>query len=61
MELLQPLFIFVTFRFIITSNFAFGVDGKEDYSIPPGAIVQYDVTLESFEKVRATQIFTEVK
>lgn len=38
------------FRLIITSDYAFGDKGNEEFKIPPKATVEYTVTLNEFER-----------
>lgn len=42
-------------RVIIQPKFAFGNLGKEDWNIPPNAVIEYVITLNSFEKVSILQ------
>ena len=35
----------------IKSNYAYGEKGHKEYDIPPGADLEYEVTLKTFEKV----------
>lgn len=38
-------------RLIIQPKYAFGSQGNAEFNIPPNAVVEYIVTLKSFEKV----------
>ena len=38
-------------RVIIQSKLAFGAQGKPEFNIPANAVVEYTITLKSFEKV----------
>ncbi|XP_015906926.1 peptidyl-prolyl cis-trans isomerase FKBP4 [Parasteatoda tepidariorum] len=37
-------------RLILSPKFAFGAEEKKDFGIPPNATVEYEVTLQNFEK-----------
>lgn len=40
-----------TARLVIKSQYAFGAEGNQELGIPPNAVVEYTVTLKTFEKV----------
>uniref|UniRef100_T1JDQ0 peptidylprolyl isomerase n=1 Tax=Strigamia maritima TaxID=126957 RepID=T1JDQ0_STRMM len=41
-----------TSRLLLKSNYAFGNEGKPEFNIPSNADIEYDVTLNSFEKAK---------
>ena len=41
-------------RLTLTAPYAFGAAGHAEFDVPPGATVQYEVKLKSFEKVGRT-------
>lgn len=40
-----------TARFVIKQRYAFGKEGNEKFNIPPGATIEYTVTLKSFTSI----------
>ncbi|KAG1653400.1 Peptidyl-prolyl cis-trans isomerase FKBP4 [Nymphon striatum] len=44
---------------VLESAHAFGNDGNKEFGIPPGATVEYEVTLNSFEKMKETWEFSD--
>ena len=38
-------------KLVIASRYAYGHDGNTDFNIPPAADLEYEVELQSFEKV----------
>lgn len=39
-------------RVILQPKYAFGKEGKQEWNIPPNAVVEYNITLNSFEKAK---------
>ncbi|XP_041365442.1 peptidyl-prolyl cis-trans isomerase FKBP4-like [Gigantopelta aegis] len=39
-------------KLVIASRYAYGQDGNKDFNIPPGADLEYEVELQSFEKAK---------
>lgn len=45
----------------LSPSYAFGSEGQAKFNIPPGANVEYELTLNNFEKVNKTKLLFQLR